>query len=193
MRLPRPVLAGLAVLLLLLLGASPALAQPARPAHLTRGFEFGFYFNQNAFDDSALLDDEVGFGARFGYLVTPDHELEFLFDGVGTHDTPDPGDHVDVSNFQMAYVYNFTRSGVVPYITAGVGFLSADHDFKGTETDFLYSFGGGVRFFLAHTFYVRFEARQNLWTGDGQVFFQDDHLSMFNVDFGIGWRFPIYP
>ncbi len=188
----RRILPGLAVSLTLMF-ASPALAQPARPANFTRGYEFGFYFAQNAFDDDALLDDEVGFGGRFGYLVTPDHEIEFLFDGVSTNDALFPSDHVDVTNFQMAYLYNFTRSGVVPYITAGLGFLTADHDYYGTETDLSYSFGGGVRLFLGHTFYVRFEARQNYWTGDGQAFFDGERLSMFNADFGIGWRFPIHP
>lgn len=182
-----------AALLVLLSTAAPLLAQPARSARPSRGFELGFDFTQNVFDDDALTDDELGFAGRFGYLVTPEHEFEFMINGVSTEDALFPGDHVDVVNWQVAYLYNFTRSGIVPYVTAGIGLLTADSDFFGTETDGVIGFGGGVRLFLAHAFFVRFEARQNLFTGDGRYFTDEEDLSMFQASFGLGWRFPLYP
>src|SRR5213593_2825244 len=149
--------------------APPSVAQPRhRAGGSVRGYELNPYLTHVEFDPDVELDDEFGVGFRFGYLFNPHHEIEFMLNDVTTNDTVVPGINVDVTNFQVAYVFNFTRRDVIPYFTAGVGFLHTDDESLGDESDQVLGLGGGVRFFLGRSFYVRFEYRQNFFTGDGR-------------------------
>jgi hypothetical protein len=109
------------------------------------------------YEEDVELDDELGFGARFGYLFTPAHEVEFLINFVATDDVFFPDLEVDTTHFQTAYVYNFTASGVVPYLTVGLGLFTTDDEALGTETDLALGLGGGVRFFVNRAVYARIE------------------------------------
>ncbi len=171
--------------------AAPALAQYRRP-YRTRTFEHGYEWSFlptfTQFQSKEDLDDDFGFGARFGYLYTPHHEIEFLWSNVSTNDSFFTSDHVDLNNFQVAYVYNFTKRDVVPYLTAALGFLHTDDHDLGTETDFDSSLGGGVRFFLGRAVYVRFEGKREFFKGDGRVFADGERFHHDEISFGIGWR-----
>jgi opacity protein-like surface antigen len=154
------------------------------------GFELNPYLTFTDFDKDSEIDDEFGAGFRFGYLYNPNHEVEFLFNGVSTNDEFITSDNIDVNQFQAAYVFNFTSQGVVPYVTAGIGFVHIDDSDLGTETDPVFGIGGGVRFFLGPVVYARFELRHNRFEGDGSVFFDGTNNSFNEFAFGVGWRFP---
>ena len=188
--------------LLLLPGlAAPARAQYRRPYPPMRRFEHAYEFNGyltfNEFQNTAGLDDDFGAGFRFGYLYTPHHEIEFLLDGISTTGTvldfstiPPTAfrSNDDLTNFQVAYVYNFTKRDVVPYITAGLGFLHTHDNLLGSETDGVLGLGAGVRFFLGRALFARFEARGNFFSGKGTVYNDGEDFRNNVYSFGIGWR-----
>ncbi len=184
-----PVLLALACLPL---AAPSAIAQRSRPSRVqkyTRGFELNPYFTFTDFDRESAIDDEFGIGFRFGYLYTPHHEIEFMLNAVATDDVSDPFNDVDATNFQVAYVYNFTKKDVVPFLTAGFGFLSTDDSLRGDEIDPILGLGAGVRFFLGRNFYARFEWRVNTFEGDLPVFADGEDFTFREVAFGVGWRY----
>lgn len=178
--------------------ATNARAQYRRPYPVRRfehAYEFNPYVTFNHFQDKTDLDDDFGAGIRFGYLYTPHHEIEFLLDGVSTRGAVFDTNGVfvgnsrdDLTNFQAAYVFNFTKRDVVPYVTAGLGFLHTHDDILGNETNGVVGLGGGVRFFLGRALYARFEARSNFFTGKGTVFADREEFHNNVFAFGIGWR-----
>jgi len=162
-----------------------------------RGFELNGYLTYFNFEKKTDLDDDTGVGFRFGYLYNPQQEVEFLIDSVSTTGAirDSTGAIIgiaddNITHFQTAYVFNFTSHDVVPYLTAGVGFLSTDDSALGTETDLTFGLGGGVRFFLGRVLYARVEARQNFFSGNLPVFSDSESFSFQEVSFGVGWRFP---
>jgi len=190
MRLQR-LLPALVAFVLVPASAAPVLAQYRRPVRQSfmRGYELNPYITLNQYQDKTQLDDEIGVGFRFGYLYTPNHEIEFLLNSVTTNDSVFTSDNVTVTDFQLAYVYNFTKRDVVPYVTAGVGFVHTRDDDLGTESDFETALGGGVRFFLGRAFFARIEARRNFFTGRGRVYGDGEDFHNDEFAFGVGWRF----
>jgi opacity protein-like surface antigen len=170
--------------------ATHALAQYRTPPRqpYKHGYEFSSYLTFNQFESKTDLDDEVGVGVRFGYLYTPHHEIEFLLNGVSTNDSFVTSDNVDITDFQVAYVYNFTKKDVVPYLTIGVGFVHTEDDFLGSESDGALGLGGGVRFFLGKAFYARVEYRANFFKGQGDVYLDNEDFTNTQFAFGVGWR-----
>ncbi len=162
-----------------------------------RGFELNGYFTYYNFGSKTSLNDDFGAGFRFGYLYDPQQEIEFMINGVTTTGAIyDPSGKFlfnaddNITHFQTAYVYNFTSHDVVPYITAGVGFLNTDDSALGTETDLTLGLGAGVRFFVGRVVYARFEVRQNFFSGNLPVYLDGESLDFREISFGLGWRFP---
>jgi Outer membrane protein beta-barrel domain len=190
----RRLLPALLVLAVVQLALPPAEAQyrarPRRTYAFTRGYELGGYLTQTAFSRNAEIKDDLGFGFRFGYLYTPRQEIEFLANSIGTQDEFVPQIGVDVTHLQAAYVFNFTDKDVVPYVTAGVGFVFTSDESLGDESDLVQSVGGGVRFFMGPIGYFRIEARHNWFRGNGDVYARDTTFNFNEVAFGVGWRFP---
>jgi hypothetical protein len=171
----------------------------AKPKPFEEGFGFSTMFVHTSFEDRLEINDFVGFSGRFGYYFTPHHELESLFNWGSTNgwlfDTVNSNWFlvgVDTFHFQFAYVYNFRPAGVVPYLTAGVGFLDTrDHE-RGSETDLTLGAGAGIRFFVNPVFNFRLEYRRNRFEGNGTVYARGEDFNFDEFSFGIGWRFPSY-
>jgi outer membrane protein with beta-barrel domain len=196
---PLPVLLVLAGCLLFV-PSSWAQAPYGHPGGFHRGYEISTGFTFFSFEDKMALDNDFGWGFRFGYLYNPQHEIEFLINWVSTtgtveNATPPPsffGTADDITNFQFAYVFNFTSHDIVPYLTAGVGFVDTHDSALGSESDFpTVGLGAGVRFFMGRTFYARFEARDNFFKGGLPVYSNDENFSFWETTFGVGWRLPL--
>jgi len=175
----------LPIAVLMLWCATPALAQ-----NRSESFELNPYMVFTDFDNQTEIDQDVGFGFRFGYNFTPLHELEFSFDGLSTNDTVVGQIDVDVTKFITNYTFNFNfqrKQQVVPYVTTGFGFIRFNASAPGIpsddETDMLFNFGGGVRFFIGQVFNIRLDLRWLFYQGDNQVLRNIDYQ---NTDFGIG-------
>lgn len=175
-------------LALLVCCASPALAQ-----NRSDSWELGPYMVFTDFDQDTEIDEDLGFGFRFGYNFTPLHELEFAFDGVSTEDSVFGTIDVDVFKFQTNYTFNFNfqrRQQVVPYFTTGFGFMRFDVSAPGIpsddEVDMLFNLGGGVRFFIGPVFNIRLDFRFIFFEGDNQVLRDIDYQNN-EFSFGVGW------
>ena len=182
-----------AILILSPLCASTVEAHRRRapaPRPFERGFELTTLFTYTDFESQVEIDNDLGLGFRFGYLFTPRHEIEVMFNSVLTEDEVFPAIDVDVFNFQVAYVHNFRRSGVIPYLTAGLGFIETDDESLGRETDPIVGVGGGIRFFAGPVFHIRLEYRYNQFEGDGDVYVDGEDFRINEFAFGLGWRFP---
>jgi len=162
------------------------MVQPPPPA-----WEFFVAAVYTDYEEYVDLDDEVGFGTRFGYQFTPRHEIELMMNWTWTNDVFFPDLDVVTFNFQTSYVHNFTAKGVVPYLTAGIGFFTTDDESLGSETDFALGLGGGVRFFLGKTAYVRIEYRFTQFEGDLPVYVDGLDVGVSELAFGVGWSFTI--
>jgi len=168
-----------------------AWAQP-RPYRggFREGFELSTYLAFTDFDSKSEIDDDTGIGFRYGYLFNPNHEVEFMFNAISANDALVSAETVDMTNFQVAYVYNFLSHGPVPYLTAGLGVVHWDDSDLGTETDPVWALGGGLKLFMGRVLYARFELRHNMFSGDNRVFSQDENFSFNEFSAGVGWRFP---
>lgn len=180
-------------LAVLLISTDPLDAQTRRrpkPRPFEEGFGFSTMFVHTSFESRVEINNYVGFSGRFGYYFTPNHELESLFNWGSTEDAIYPAVRLDTFHFQFAYVYNFRPAGVVPYLTAGVGFLDIRDQSLGSETDLTLGAGAGIRFFVNPMFNFRLEYRYNRFEGDGRVFASGEDFNFNEFSFGIGWRFP---
>src|SRR5262245_15557159 len=173
---------------LMLWWAPPALAQ-----NRSEAWELGPYVLFTDFDQATEIDEDLGLGFRFGYNFTPLHELELAFDGTSTEDSVFGQLDVDVFKFQTNYTFNFNfqrRQPVVPYFTAGFGFMRFDVSAPGIpsddEVDPLFDFGGGVRFFIGQVFNIRLDLRWIFFEGDNQVLRDIDYANT-EFSFGVGW------
>ncbi len=187
------LLAASLALAVLLVSIDPLDAHTRRrgkPGPFEQGFEFSTLFVHTSFESRVEIDDDIGLGFRFGYLFSPHHEVEGLFNFVSTEDEIFPAIDIDTFHFQFAYVYNFRREGIVPYLTAGIGFLDIRDRSLGSETDLTLGAGAGIRFFVNPVFHFRLEYRVNRFEGDGRVFVRGEDFDFDEFSFGIGWRLP---
>ena len=166
---------------------------PARAQNRAESWEFGPYLVATDFDSATEIDDATGAGFRFGYNFTRLHEIEILFDGVSTQDSVVGQIDVQEAKVETNYVFNFNfqrHQPVVPYLTAGFGFLRFNVDAQGAgsadETDGLFNFGGGVRFFFGKIFNLRLDFRSVFFQGGNDVLLNLDYQNN-EISFGTGW------
>lgn len=132
------------------------------------------------------LNGAGSWGLRFGYHFTKQQMIEYAFGGSGTDGTAtvkatggskSVDFKADVFTAQVGYVYNFFlhhRDKIVGYLSGGTGIFnfstfgqSSDPDLQlalnnlvGDENDFMYDYGGGMRFFGGEKAGLRIDARQ---------------------------------
>ena len=145
-------LLGLAVIL--------GLTGTAGAAWKENSFEVGIYSPYVSFDNNTLLDNDFGYGVRFGYKFVKGHEVEVGWNRVSTKaDLGSLGKFdVDVSTTYVGYLYNWTKpKSVTPFVTAGIGSTKFDLGGGFNDTNSSYYGGGGVRFYFTDNFNLRVE------------------------------------
>ena len=140
---PKRLVPAAFALLALPLFVTDSQAQPRRrwAGGFREGYEFTVSVNLDSFEDKMELDDDTGAGVRFGYLFNPNHEIEFMYNGITANDRFFSGESAHIGNTQVSYVFNFTTHGVVPYVTAGLGWVHTNDTDLGSETDPVWSLG----------------------------------------------------
>lgn len=184
----KTLLVALAIVASAVAAASPAEAR----ARGGPGIEAGAYVFRTNFDNDSNIDNDYGFGGRFGVLFTPHHEIEASLDKVSTNDDFGAGLDVDLTTFKVGYLYNFGRAGSVsPLIEVGGGWqkieISDPTLFGGVlteDTDPLAYGGGGVRFFIGDIFNIRVEGLVQAVFPNGNF---DDRLIDGILSAGVGW------
>jgi opacity protein-like surface antigen len=140
------------------------------------GYLFGGQFERGttalfAFD--VETDDDFTYGARFGYNLNSNFELELQLSHTETEFVPDVGDRLfgpdddeslgdlDLDYLLGSMVFNFGRGRVVPYVSMGGGVAILDPKISGTDEEirFTATLGGGVKTFFTPHFGLRFDGR----------------------------------
>ena len=179
-------------ILILALCVALLAASPAWAGIRSRSWEFGPYLVFTDYDPDTEIDDDEGLGFRFGYNFTPLHEFEGAFSTVNTTDNVFGDIDVHTGEAMANYTFNFNferNQPVIPYFTAGFGFLRIEVDATGLHDDEVEPFfdiGGGVRFLLSKTFNLRLDFRTILYEGDNDVL---PSIDFYNNEFsiGVGW------
>ena len=174
----------------------PLAVGTARAENRAQSWEFGPYLVFVDFDSLTEIDDAAGPGFRFGYNFTKLHEVEVNFDALNTDDTVTGQIDVHQGEVQANYVFNFNfqrQQPVIPYVTAGLGFLRLEVDAPGAgsndEVDGLFNLGGGVRFFFGRVFNLRMDFRMIFYEGGNTVLAGIDYQNN-EFSIGVGWVVP---
>jgi hypothetical protein len=184
-----------AMLLALLL--LPLLPNTARAQNKRESWEIGPYVVATDYDSLTEINDNEGFGFRFGYNFTNLHEFETFLDTVSTHDNVTGQIDVRQGELGANYVFNFNfqrHQVAIPYFTAGLGFIrfatSAPGAGSADELDSMWNWGGGVRFFFGKMFNLRLDFRAIYYHGGNDIlpyyYFQNNEFSL-----GVGWVLPV--
>lgn len=144
-----------ALLLLVVFGYGKAFA-----ADLAGKFEVSPFVGYYWFDNETDYDDDIVWGARFGYHYNDNLEAEVALAAVASE--LGSGQDADLLQGQMDGLYNFSGLGkLVPYVAAGIGVAHYDPKSVSAEKyDFLINYGVGVRYFFTDNLAARLDLRQ---------------------------------
>lgn len=200
-------LIGLATLGSLAVTAVPAMAQVAggtQQADVYVGEAFGDDVTDTRITGhQPKLDDDITYGLRYGFNFTDAWGLEMSLGRTNTSITGLPGGDtdLDLTTFDVDAIYHFNTHGpFVPYVTAGLGYASADLDrpIIGTvngvgpvriddDNGFTLNAGVGAKYFITDNVSLRLDARYRYL--DKVVDRFDDSLNTFETTLGVGFQF----
>lgn len=141
------------------------------------GYLFGGQFARGSnalFDFTVDVDDHATYGARLGFYLTSNFQLELQASHTETAFVTDDGgdlfggDSVKLGDLDIDYLlgymtFNFGHRRAVPYVTIGGGVARLDPNVPGREADrenrFTASIGAGVKTFFTPNFGMRFDGR----------------------------------
>jgi hypothetical protein len=120
--------------------------------------------------DRLRVNDSLAFGTFLDYSLTENSQLEFMWNRNNTsysaHDILSNSYihayHSDIDQFQFGGLYMFRSSAerLRPYVTGSLGFT---HDSNGggtpNRTEFSFSLGGGVKYYLTRHIGLRGDLR----------------------------------
>ena len=146
--------------LLAILSSTPALAAMRKGS-----WESEDEVTRTRFGGQAGIEKGFGAGFRFGYVATPEHQVEIELQIMETKDALSPGSEVRLGAMTLGYVHNLrAQTDLVPFFTVGLGLermdasvLSPRSRLPGRQTSLLTFVGGGVRFFFSPRFNLRFD------------------------------------
>ena len=190
----------------LLLSAAPVMAQGeagSREVHVYAGQLFGDDLTDTAISGrTPKLDDDVTYGVRAAYNFNPSWGIETSLGfnpntvtGLAGRDMD-----IDLSLIDVNAVWNLRPfSRLVPYLTAGAGYASADLDapIQGAvngqpvsiddDSGFTLNAGFGAKYFVNDRFMIRFDARYRYMDAVLDNF--ADSPNTVEATLGVGWRF----
>lgn len=141
--------------------------------------------------DNVEVDPSVGLAGRLGARITPHLALEAHYEWMEDFETSVEGIEIAETRTQALTgdVKGYLSTGrVQPYLSAGLGFLSAKSDdpvtaFQRTDTDFAARFGGGVEFYVTENIGLSVDSSYVIPTGDVE------DLDYVSVGAGVFFRF----
>lgn len=200
-------LLGLAALSALSLNSVPALAQVtegSQEIHIYAGESFGDDLTSRPLSGrTPKVDDDVTYGVRYGVNFTPDWGLELSLGRTSTSVQNLLGRDVDLdlTTLDVDAIRHFNSgSRFVPYVLAGVGYVTADLDrpIVGVanglqpvriedDNSFTLNAAVGAKYYVTDNFLLRLDARYRYL--DKVVDRFDDSLNTFETTFGVGFTF----
>ena len=137
------------------------------------------------------VDPSFGLSGRVGARITPHLALEAHYEWMEDFETSVDGTEIAETQTQTftGDVKGYLATGrVQPYLSAGIGVLSAKSDdpvttFQKTDTDFAARFGGGVDFYLSENVGLSLDSSYVVPTGDVE------DLDYVSLGAGVFFRF----
>ena len=117
--------------------------------------------------------NETGYGLRLGYDITRRWGLEVAADYVST-ELKQGGDKVRSWGYRLDGLYHFMPNNkLVPFVAAGVGGTTLHYPAgMNNETDWLFNYGAGVKYFFTSALALRADIRQLLVFDGGRSDFE---------------------
>ena len=144
------------------------------PAQITPGnVSISPYFGGYTFDSDLDLKTKPVYGLRLGYDVTRRWGLEVAADYVST-ELKQGGDKVRSWGYRLDGLYHFMPDNkLVPFVAAGVGGTTLHYPAgMNNETDWLFNYGAGVKYFFTSALALRADIRQLLVFDGGRSDFE---------------------
>jgi len=129
-------------------------------AELTPGmFSVSPLIGGYVFEGDQNLENSMTYGLGIGYHFTSKCALEGLFNFTDTETDPGGAD-VDALLYRLDGLYHFSpASKLVPFLAAGIGAITIDPAVGASDTDFLASYGGGLKYFITDKIALRGDIR----------------------------------
>lgn len=193
------------------LGAASLITAPAFAQVEVRSQEVSAYAGElfgDKLTDTAIsgqvpeLDDDVTYGIRYAYNLTPHLALEAAVGETLSSATRLAGGDVDLdlSTLDVDAVWHFNPGArVVAYAVGGVGYARANLDEPITgvvdgqpvsiddDSGFTLNAGAGAKFYVNDRVLVRLEARYRYL--DSVLDSHDDSLDTVETTLGVAWQF----
>jgi len=193
------------------LGVASLIAAPAYAQVEGRSQELSAYAGQlfgDKLTDTAVsgqvpeLDDDVTYGFRYAYNLTPNFAIEGSVGETLTSATKLAGSDIDLdlSTVDLDAVWHFNPGDrVVAYALGGVGYARANLDKPITglvggqpvsiddDSGFTLNAGAGAKFYVNDRVSVRLEARYRYLDSVLDRF--DDSLNTVETTLGVAWQF----
>ena len=119
------------------------------------------------FDDDRHIKSDPVYGLGLGYNITDRIGVEGVINYVDG-EMKSIGTDAEVFLYRLDGLYHFILDkGVYPYVAAGMGVISIDKKGIDDDNDFIFNYGGGIKFLIKERMYVRGDVRNVLaFNGD---------------------------
>lgn len=143
-----------------------------------------------SFDSNLDIDDSAVYGIAAGYNLDRNWAFELDVRYAPTEADFAGGPDVDVWTVTGNVLYHFQpEQTLVPYLVAGIGGLQYDVDGWGEDEDFVFNWGGGIKYALAQDIDLRLDLRHVVdFRTDNRGDADDDDVSN-NVAATVGLNF----
>ncbi len=135
------------------------------------------------FDSEQDINTDPLYGLGIGYNFTEHWAIEAVFDYVNTDLKEVSKDtDVDSSLFKIDGLYHFMpEEEFVPYVAAGFGAIDIDTENVGSESNSMFNYGAGVKYFITESLAARADVRH--------LYEFDDHNNDFTFTLGLTMNF----
>ncbi|AJF07896.1 hypothetical protein GSUB_04035 [Geoalkalibacter subterraneus] len=132
------------------------------------------------YDGAENIKDDIQYSLGIGYNFTKSWGAEFVA-GLTPTDIDEGNGDVDVMHFRMDGLYHFlTDNALVPYLAAGVGLQNKDYEDGSDDSEALFNWGGGIKYWLTERTALRADVR-HLLTGEA--------VNNMSYSAGLAWQF----
>ncbi len=113
------------------------------------------------FEREQEINSDPVYGVGLGYNLTERWGIEAVFNFIDTNiRTVSEDTDVDVSLYRLDALYHFMlEEDVIPYLGAGLGAININKDPGESDTNTLFNWGGGIKYFVTETLAVRGDIR----------------------------------
>ncbi len=115
----------------------------------------GYVFEGDQDEDNGPL-----YGLGLEYIFSQQWSFEAMFDYI---DSESSNGDVDGYLYRVDSLYHFASSNnLVPYLAVGLGGLTLDRERGDSNTDFLFDYGAGLKYFVTYNLVLRGDVRHIL-------------------------------